>query len=325
MIQALLRLALGTELAVYVLLLWWMNGRGSSALVMVTTVVLIASLWRASHATGSFVVASFLRWREGISQPSGSAWRAWVSEFSARLISFNWSQPFADYVMGADPLVVGTGTPILLVHGYCSNRGMWVKFRQRLQQASVGPVFSVDLSPPFASIDRLATQLATRIEEVCKLTGASQVFVIAHSMGGLVTRAYMQQDRQQMRQLSMQQNTQLSGTQRIAGFMSLGSPHHGSALATFGLGVCVREIRRQSDWLARLAQSETQMAHTTLPAWSIYTTNDDLAYPPETSRLSWADNIVVDGVGHVGLLYSAHVFAIVKNILDQHVRARDSA
>ena len=309
MIQALLRIALGTELAVYVLLLWWMNGRGSSALVMVTTVVLIASLWRASHATGSFVVASFLRWREGISQPSGSAWRAWVSEFSARLISFNWSQPFADYVMGADPLVVGTGTPILLVHGYCSNRGMWVKFRQRLQQASVGPVFSVDLSPPFASIDRLATQLATRIDEVCAQTGASQVFVIAHSMGGLVTRAYMQQN----------------GRKRVAGFLSLGSPHHGSALATFGLGVCVREIRRQSDWLARLAQSETQMAHTTLPAWSIYTTNDDLAYPPETSRLSWADNIALDGVGHVGLLFSPHVFAIVKNILDQHVKARDSA
>jgi hypothetical protein len=58
------------------------------------------------------------------------------------------------------------------------------------------------------------------------------------------------------------------------------------------------------------------------PSWSIYTTNDDLVYPPETSRLDWADNIVVDGIGHVGLLFSPDVFSILQSILQDKVVSR---
>jgi triacylglycerol lipase len=299
MLQHWLRILLGAELGGYLLLGWWMHSRGKSGLVIACTIVLIAALWRLSHATGSFAVASVMRWRQGRREPAGTAWAAWVGEFSARLISFNWSQPFSDFVMGPDPVVPGHGTPILLVHGYFSNRGMWCRFRQRMDAAKIGPVFTVDLESPFASIDTFAAQLANRIDEVCTETGASQVFVIAHSMGGLVTRAYMRH----------------YGSQRVGGFVTLGSPHHGSALAAFGLGACVREIRRYSGWLNELEQAEAASGLPRPPSWSIYSNNDDLVYPPETSRLDWADNVVIDGVGHVGLLFSADVFSVVRSIL----------
>ena len=302
MLQHWLRILLGAELGGYLLLGWWMHSRGESGLAIVCAIVLIGALWRVSHATGSFVVASILRWRGGRPEPAGTAWAAWRSEVSARLVSFNWSQPFSDLLMGADPVVAGTRSPILLVHGYCSNRGMWWRFRKRLRAAGIGPVFTIDLEPPFASIDAFATQLAIRIKEVCAATGAAKVFVIAHSMGGLVTRAYMR----------------CYGSERIGGFVSLGSPHRGSALAAFGLGACVRQIRQQSGWLKELEQGEAASGLPRPPSWSIYSANDDLVYPPETSRLDWANNIAVDGVGHVGLLFSSNVFALVESVLKEH-------
>lgn len=309
MLQRWLRFIIGIELTGYVLLGWWMHSRDESLLAIVCVIVLIGALWRVSHATVSFLVANVLRWREGRREPTGTAWAAWVGEFFARLISFNWSQPFADSAMGPEPVVVGTGTPILLVHGYCSNRGMWWRFCKRLHTAGFGPVFTIDLEPPFASLDAFAAQLAKRIEEVCAATGAAKVFVIAHSMGGLVTRAYMLRHAQ-------------VGSQRIDGFVSLGSPHHGSALAVFGLGACVRQMRRHSGWLHQLEHEERTPSLPKPPSWSIYTTNDDLVYPPETSRLDWADNIVVDGIGHVGLLFSPDVFSILQSILQDKVVSR---
>ena len=307
MLQHWLRILLGAELGGYLVLGWWMHSRGEGALAIGGAIVLIGALWRLSHATCSFVLASLMRWREGRRQPAGTAWAAWFGEFSARLISFNWSQPFSDFVMGPDPVVPGRGIPILLVHGYVSNRGMWCRFRQRMHAAGIGPVFTVDLEPPFESIEIFAAQLAKRIDDVCEATGAAKVFVIAHSMGGLVTRAYIRRYGQQR------------GRQRIGWFISLGSPHHGSALAAFGLGACAREIRQQSAWLNELEQAEAVSALPSSPSWSIYSTNDDLVYPPETSRLHWANNVPVDGVGHVGLLFSSDVFLIVESILKDKV------
>jgi triacylglycerol lipase len=47
------------------------------------------------------------------------------------------------------------------------------------------------------------------------------------------------------------------------------------------------------------------------PAVSLYSTDDDLVYPPETCALPWARNEAVSGVGHVGLLFSDDVFTKV--------------
>jgi triacylglycerol esterase/lipase EstA (alpha/beta hydrolase family) len=223
-------------------------------------------------------------------------------EFCTRLISYNWSQPFAGSVMGRDPVGKSDGTPILLVHGYFSNRGMWVRFRERLVRDGFGPIYTIDLGPPFGGIDHFAAQLAKRIEDVCTETGASQITVVAHSMGGLVTRSYMAERAAQ------------GLPPRIHLLITLGSPHHGTQLAAFGLGRAVQQMREKSVWLEGLVRQEN--ASTARPETvSIFTRNDDLIYPPESSELAWAENIAVDGVGHVGLLYSEPVFQIVKEQL----------
>jgi len=235
-------------------------------------------------------VAAFLRRRDKRSLPLGNSLAALASEVKARVISYNWSQPFHRWAMGCDPLGGKHGTPILLVPGFFSNRGMWVHFRQRLAGAKVGPVYTVTLEPMTGSIDAMVASLEGRIEEIRRATGREKIILVAHSMGGLVARAYLVQ----------------VGTAYIASLITLGSPHHGTRLAGLGWFECAQQMKYQGPWLETLADMEAAEPPR-LPTLSIYTLNDDLVYPPESGVLEWAENVPVSAVGHVGLMYSEPV------------------
>ena len=81
--------------------------------------------------------------------------------------------------------------PVLLVHGYLCNRGLWWWLRRGLR-ARHFEVATINLEPPFASIDHFVGQLRARIEALVAETGAPKVVLVTHSMGGLVARAYLQ-------------------------------------------------------------------------------------------------------------------------------------
>ena len=49
-----------------------------------------------------------------------------------------------------------------------------------------------------------------------------------------------------------------------------------------------------------------------VPTTSIYTPHDNLVAPQETSRLPWARNVTVPGVGHVSIIGSPQTFALVR-------------
>lgn len=290
MLRLLILTMLLVEIALYALLGRHWHQLGAGALQIIAGILLIGFLWRLSHALVSYLIAAGHRFVDRRPLPLGNSLAALASELSARVISFNWSQAFVGWSMGAEPTGKRDGTPILLVHGYFSNRGMWVKFRQRLVAAGLGPVYAITLEPPMASIDLLAEQLSRRIDEVCRATGADKIVVVAHSMGGLVARAYMAR----------------RGSANILSFITLGSPHHGTKMAKWGIGTCTRQMRYQSAWLKALEDMESATPPT-VPTLSIYTVNDDIVYPPETSVLDWAENVPVSAVGHVGLLFSEPV------------------
>ena len=300
MLQTLIRTLLVMEILFYV----WVGGHlahlGFGVGAIVATILLAALLWRISHALTSYLVAVFLRARDRRSLPLGNSLAALASELRARVISFNWSQAFVHWALGNDPVGAGNGAPILLVHGFFSNRGMWVSFRKRLAAANLGPVYTVTLEPLNGSIDEMATSLDKRIEEIVGATGNEKIIVVAHSMGGVVARAYM---------------TQVAEN-RIARFITLGTPHHGSRIAALGLFECVQQMRYQSPWIEMLEDMEAA-SPPEVPTLSIYTLNDDLVYPPESSVLEWAENVPVSAVGHVGLMFSEavanRVIAAIRN------------
>ena len=289
MLQILIRSLLLIEVLFYIWFGGHLSSLGLSAGAIAASIVLIAVLWRVSHALTTYCFAMALRWRDNRTLPFGNSLAALASELRARIISYNWSQAFPGLSLGTDPIGSGGGPPILLVHGFFSNRGMWLSFRSRLAGANVGRVYTVTLEPLNGSIEAMMPTLESRIDAIIHETGQEKIIVVAHSMGGLLARAYMAQ----------------VGAARIAKLITLGTPHHGSQIAALGLFECAKQMRYRSPWIEMLEDLEAANPPA-IPALSIYTLNDDLVYPPESSVLEWegAENVPVSAVGHVALLYS---------------------
>jgi sugar lactone lactonase YvrE len=111
--------------------------------------------------------------------------------------------------------VFGQAPHVLLVHGICGSASAWSTFVQTLSDSGY-IAHTIQLGdtayslPPRAYVAALTAKLDS--------IGADHVEVIAHSMGGLVTREYMRRQAD-----SGQPN-------RVAQLVTLGTPYHGSDL-----------------------------------------------------------------------------------------------
>ena len=191
-----------------------------------------------------------------------------------------------------DPAPAPVQVPVLLVHGVLCNAGVWARVARFLRDKKVAGVYSFSYGPPLASIELFAEQLARKIDEVLAATGARRVVVIAHSMGGLVVRAYLRK----------------FGSARLARVMSIGAPHHGSMHAWFFPGVSLAQLRPGNAWLAALNAEPLDPSLRFLSLWSWH---DSMVAPQTSSELPGSVDATLVGVGHNALLTDPHVFARV--------------
>jgi triacylglycerol esterase/lipase EstA (alpha/beta hydrolase family) len=180
-----------------------------------------------------------------------------------------------------DPPPAPAELPILLLHGVGCNAGVWSGFRRHLEQRGFGPVYALSYGPPLASIEHFADQVATRIGDIADATGASQVVLVGHSMGGLVARAYLRQ----------------YGGAKVRRLITIGTPHHGSMHAWMMAGMSLAQMRPSNAWLATLNGIADGV-----PVASIWSWHDSMVTPQTSSRIEWGDNIVLAGVAHNALL-----------------------
>jgi triacylglycerol esterase/lipase EstA (alpha/beta hydrolase family) len=217
-----------------------------------------------------------------------------AEEFRASMLTTSWLMPrgAARTRIHADSAPV----PVLLLHGYGCNSGYWAHLLPLLDAARISHA-SVDLEPIAGDIDGYAPLVEQAVEALRAASGADRVAIVAHSMGGLVARAWMR----------------AHGTHRVARLVTLGTPHHGTALARFGPGANAAQMRRagsgESAWLRALAASETPATRALVT--SIYTHHDNIVAPQTSSVLPGARNIGFGGVGHVALGSNPRVLAEV--------------
>jgi predicted alpha/beta hydrolase family esterase len=225
--------------------------------------------------------------------PIGVA-RLLASEYIALLADNFWYLPFEALALRPDPPHSQRGpTPVVLVHGYLSNRGYWAPMVRWLEARGVARLYVPTYRAIFSSIERGAAELHEEIERICA-GGAPRVVLVCHSMGGLLARRYLQEH----------------GPARIARIVTIASPHHGTVLSRLGIGEHARQMRRESALVRSLAAAEAE-APPAVPMASIYSVHDNLVTPQDTSRLPWARNVAVAGIGHVGILSFEPVFALV--------------
>jgi CheY-like chemotaxis protein len=219
--------------------------------------------------------------------------RLLAEEFKSSMLHTSWFMPRAAACMRVydTPAV-----PVLLVHGYGCNSGYWAYLIPRLDRARISHA-SVDLEPVLGDIDGYVPIVEQAVEELCAATGAGKVALVAHSMGGLVVRAWMR----------------AHGDARVARAITLGSPHHGTGMAKFGRGANVLQMRRDagaaSGWLRELGQGEDAARRALIT--SIYTHHDNIVSPQTSSLLPGARNIAFGGVGHVALGSNSRVLDTV--------------
>jgi pimeloyl-ACP methyl ester carboxylesterase len=232
------------------------------------------------------------------------ACRLFFGEFRATMTSSSLHMPFRAFArhVAEKPAAL----PVLLIHGYGCNSGYWHAMSKALMQARITH-YAIDMEPVMCGIDDYVPAIHRAVEAICRESGSEKIVIVAHSMGGLATRAYLRDH----------------GAGRIARAITLGAPHHGTGVARFGLGLNCRQMHwtpdagkgMPSEWLRRLAAREDEHVYKLLV--SIYSHHDNIVAPQTSSRLPGAANIEYFGIGHVALAFhpaiQARVIAEIRN------------
>ena len=286
----LVALALGAFLAA-----WWFgtwSGLGPGAIPLVAAALFFA-------VPAAMILATFaIAWRHRTLPPPElrigplAAIRCVVHEILSYTAVYVFLQPFLNLArpagQGSAP---GARPPVVLVHGYMCNAGGWAWFARYLIARGYA-VHAVTLEPLFVPIEDYVEPLARTVNDA--VGAGERAILVGHSMGGLVCRAYARR----------------FGGARIARIVTLGAPHHGSALASLGRGADALDMRPTAEWLRGLAASE--QGGLPVPITSIYTCHDNFVAPQDSSVLAGAKNVPLPGLGHLSLLFSRRVAALVE-------------
>jgi triacylglycerol lipase len=283
------------ELVLYGALAAWMHARGWSApaalllvpamalgsrFVVVCTMHLLAWIHRSPRADS-----------ERIAIPTGLLML--LREYGAFVAMSLLYTPWEALFVRPDPAVDTKGElPVVLVHGFFVNRGCWRPLVRRQDEEGVAPVFAPDCRSHMATIECFEEDLHAAIERISG-RGARRVAIVAHSMGGLAARLYLAR----------------RGAGRVAKLITIGSPHHGTRLAPWGMGPNARQMEPGSRFLMELEAREGDQPKP--PTLSIYSPHDDMVMPQDSSRLAWARNVPLAGHGHLSLFGAPEVAHLV--------------
>ncbi len=190
--------------------------------------------------------------------------------------------------------------PILLVHGLYHTPAAWLLFLWRVRKTRWNNVYTLRYSSSRNDLASLRELLIQRILQVSSESGESKIFVVGHSLGGLLARS-------------------IAGDpccrERLAGVVTLGAPHGGSKLAALGFGALAQSIHPESDELSRLLAFD---APPEAPCLSVYSPVDNMVLPNENLRLDlpgWQEQ-ETPPMSHVFMLYSRDVHNRVLSFLE---------
>lgn len=203
--------------------------------------------------------------------------------------------------------------PVVLLHGYGANSGFWQRLHRRLSADRISHG-AIDLEPVLGNIESYADRIEEAAKGLLEANHASSVVVVCHSMGGLAARAWLRR----------------YGHQRVARVITLGTPHAGSLLAGYGIGINARQMlpvsawnSEERHWLSALSASEDSSVRSLFV--SLWSRHDNIVMPQSSAELGGAKNIGVEGVGHVALGFDARVLDRVMQEISATRRSRLSA
>lgn len=181
---------------------------------------------------------------------------------------------------------------VVFVHGLGANRGVFYPLQGFLRAAGHSRQLAFNhRSGP--SVEALALQLKRLVDSQVK---GGRVDIVAHSLGGLIARFYLQQ---------------LGGDRRVDRLVTLATPHHGTHASAYVPSALVRQLAPESPFLLHL----NALPPPAVDALSVVAANDIIVLPATSAAAPFGRVETLHGVGHNGVLLSPTVFRWIAGAL----------
>lgn len=196
--------------------------------------------------------------------------------------------------------------PVVLTHGYVHNRSAFVALTRQLRRAGFRYIHGLNYNPLRHDVPEIAEMLAVEVDRVRDATGAEQVMLVGHSMGGIVARFYTQE---------------LAAPDTVDTVVTLASPHRGTYASYLAPGPASRDLRPGSRLIRQLQEGSRPSSTRWLAYWSDL---DPFVTPAVHAKLSHpalqATNIRLRDTGHLSLLMSRDVTGdVVDHLADREL------
>lgn len=193
------------------------------------------------------------------------------------------------------------GTPrvkqAVLVHGFAETGSSFALLKRRLEEQGIR-CYVPRLKPADGrgGLEKIAAGLKRDIDR--ELGPDSRFAMVSFSMGGIVSRVYLQE---------------LGGAARCDTLITISSPHHGTQAARLYPTQGAAEMRPNSPFLAKLDASTYRLG--TMPVVSYRTPLDLVILPPRSSVWDRAENLEYPVILHPLMLSSQRVLADIERRL----------
>lgn len=236
-------------------------------------------------------------------------------------------------VIDVKSATVSSQNPILFVHGWIGTASVWNTMKDRffndgwpLERLKA---YTFSVSWEFSSKRNIlnAERIKNWVNDILNKTGAEKVDIVAHSMGGLSSRYYIKL---------------LGGLNKVDDFVCMGSPQHGTYGGTgvFQSNSTLLHILNEGDETPGGILNDTVgfrvdpiggriYNSTHIPGninyTSIYSTDDGIVFPFFSSILDGPNNIEIEEVEHMVMLFDEHLYNIIKQaVCDDYSKGNDN-
>jgi triacylglycerol lipase len=191
-------------------------------------------------------------------------------------------------------------TPVVFVHGFGGSASNWATAQAvfRAGGYSSSELFAYEYNSYGNNITN-AQGLASFVNQVRSRTGAAQVDIVNHSMGGLVTGWYV---------------NRLGGQPAVRHVASIAGANHGTtaAYACLVFTTC-QQMVPGSEFIEQYTAGDETPGNTRYGTW--YSPCDGVIIPFSSTRLSGATNTLVPCETHLGFLVDGPVLTAVRAFL----------
>lgn len=194
------------------------------------------------------------------------------------------------------PHPVPDRNPVLLVHGISDSHWSMLWLAHYLRREG-WEVHTINLTPNWGQ--KGLEPLAGQVDAYARAQfGARRFDLVGFSMGGLVSRYYVQR---------------LGGLERVDHLVTLSAPHNGTVMANLIPNRGCREMRPGSPFLKDLARDADKLENVKFT--SLYTPYDVVIVPQRSSEMPQANNIRMPVAAHPLMVLDKRCLRIVADAL----------